>query len=93
MTNRERERARLVEAMDVIVSAINNEDYQSGWLMCGVADGDINYEQSQEDRLNDIVSLGYTDDVSMEGLIHTFLKAVSRAKEDGGLYIDGVVGQ
>ena len=66
MTNRERERARLVEAMDVIISAINNE---------------VNYEQSQEDRLNDIVSLGYTDNVSMEGLIHTFLKAVSRAKE------------
>ena len=37
------ERAKMILAMEFIARQINDEDVFDGWLMCGVADGDIPY--------------------------------------------------
>ena len=37
------ERAKMIVAMEFIARQINDEDVFDRWLMCGVADGDIDY--------------------------------------------------
>ena len=37
------ERVKMVKAMEFICRQINDEDVFMGWLMNGVADGDIEY--------------------------------------------------
>ena len=39
------ERAKMVSAMEFIARQVNDEEVFEGWLMCGVADGDIEYGQ------------------------------------------------
>ena len=41
--NIKQERTRMVKAMEYICRQINDEDVFNGWLMGGVADGDIEY--------------------------------------------------
>lgn len=79
-----KERAEIVRAMEVLARSVNNEDFFDSWLVCGVADGDINPRTTDEDLEC------YCDDDSLSDLMTLFLKIMNRAWKDGGLYCDGV---
>ena len=80
-----KERYEMVRAMETIARAVNDEDVFEGWLMCGVADGDID-ETTKDEELE-----YYIDDKHFAELMDTFLRVMSRAKRSGGLYCDGIV--
>ena len=73
-------RVELVKAMNLLALSINAEDYIDSWLSFGVADGDDNFEDYCE------------NDDDFASLMALFLRLMSRARKDGGLYCDGVVG-
>lgn len=74
-----KERAKVVEAMNTLALSVNAEDYIEWWLMYGVADEDDDFESYAE------------DDKDFAELMNLFLRMMSAAKKDGGLYVDGVV--
>lgn len=76
-----KERAELVKAINLLARSINNEEYVDSWLSFGVADGDDNFEDYCE------------NDDDFASLMALFLRLMSRARKDGGLYCDGVVGE
>lgn len=78
-------RKNVVLAMESLVRAVNNEDLIDSWLMCGVPDGDI--QQYTQDEVDDY----FVEDNNFAELMGLFLKIMSRAKDDGGLYVDKVV--
>lgn len=78
-------RAKMIRSMEYLVRSINNEDIMYSWLLCGVADGDINGQETDED-LTDY----YEDDETFAEIMDLFLKLMSKAYKDGGLYCDGV---
>ena len=80
-----KERYEMVRAMETIARTVNDEDVFEGWLMCGVADGDID-ETTTDEELE-----YYIDDKHFAELMDTFLRVMSRAKRSGGLYCDGIV--
>lgn len=80
-----KERIEVLRAMELLARSVNDESDLMGWLMCGVADGDID-EDTTDDELVDYVE----DDDSFAEIMGCFLRTMSRAK-DGGLYVDGVV--
>lgn len=73
-------RVELVKAMNLLALSINAEDYIDSWLSFGVADGDDNFEDYCE------------NDDDFASLMALFIRLMSRARKDGGLYCDGVVG-
>lgn len=77
-------RAEFVRAMETIARSINSEEVFSSWLLCGVADGDIDGTETDED-----LSF-YCEDETLSELMDLFLRLMSKAKKDGGLYIDKV---
>ena len=79
------ERIKLVRAMETLARAVNNESVFMNWLSMGVADGDI--KQDTEDEELEF----YTQDEVFSELMDTFLDLMSDAKENGGLYCDGIV--
>lgn len=85
------ERIKMVKAMEFICRQLNDEEIFDGWLMVGVADGDIPYgnlsvETEDYDNLD-----YYIDDDNFADLMHTFLRLMSRARRSGGLYCDNIV--
>lgn len=78
-------RAEAVRAMETLARCINDEDILDSWLMCGVADGDIN-EETEDEWLE-----YYCEDNNFSELMGLFLRLMSRAKKSGGLYCDGIV--
>ena len=78
-------RAALVRAMDTLVAAVNDTSYIESWLSCGVADGYIKSETTDEDLKC------YCEDDALSNLMNIFLNIMESAKEDGGLYCDRVV--
>ena len=80
ITKNIKERAELVKAMNLLARSINNEEYVDSWLMFGVADGDEDYEDYCE------------NDDDFASLMALFLRLMSRARKDGGIYCDYVVG-
>ena len=78
-------RTEVVRAMETLARCINDEEVFEGWLICGVADGDID-ETTTDEELE-----YYIEDETFAELMETFLKVMARAKRDGGLYVDGVV--
>ena len=78
-------RKNVVLAMESLVRAVNNEELIDPWLMCGVPDGDI--QQYTQDEVDDY----FVEDNNFAELMGLFLKIMSRAKNDGGLYVDRVV--
>ena len=83
------ERRKAIVCMEYLARQINDEDILMGWLMCGVPDGDIEYGNLSIDAV-------YSEDymVSDEGfkdLMTCFLRKMSQAYEDGGLWCGGVV--
>lgn len=80
------ERVKVVRAMETIARCINDEDVFEGWLMCGVADGDITSETTDEE-----IADYYCEDDTFAELMHCFLRRMVGAKKSGGLYCDGIV--
>lgn len=80
-----KKRLEVVRAMETLARCINDEDIFESWLMVGVADGDI-----QEDTPDEYLEY-YAEDKNFSELMDLFLRLMSRAKEDGGLYCDGIV--
>lgn len=78
-------RVEMVRAMELIARAVNDESVFMMWLNCGVADGDIKPDTA-DDELE-----WYTEDERFADLMDTFLELMSRAKESGGLYADGII--
>ena len=85
-------RIKMVKAMEFITSNINNEEVLETWLSLGVADGDISYGDLQV-RTEDEVYLDpyFANDEDFAQLMGLFLRVMSDALEDGGLYCDRVV--
>ena len=85
------ERMKLVLAMEFIARQINDEAVFDGWLMNGVADGDIEYGRL-EIKSDDAETLSYyIEDEEFAELMALFLRVMRRADKSGGLYCDGVV--
>lgn len=82
------QRAEIVRAMELLVRSVNNEELIDPWLMCGVADGDINDTTTDED-----LECYVEDDEDFAGLMALFLRTMNNARIDGGLYVDGVVSE
>lgn len=85
------ERIKLIKAMELLARQINDEDIFYGWLLNGVADGDIPYGDltvNDEDEAE-----YYTDDTTFAELMDTFLRLMSKAYKSGGLYCDKVVSE
>lgn len=80
-----KERVRMIKAMDVIARSINDEDVFEGWLMCGVADGDIDADTTDED----ILSM-YGDSETLQELMECFMRCMTSARVNGGLYCDSI---
>ena len=85
------ERIKMVKAMEFICRNINDEEVFEGWLMDGVADGDIEYGDFGSTSL-DAASLGYyLEDEHFADLMDSFLWCMKEAYKSGGLYCDSVV--
>ena len=85
------ERIKLVKAMEFIARQVNDEEVFEGWLINGVADGDIEYgslEVTEDDK--EILDY-YIDDEDFADLMDLFLMVMSRARKSGGLYCDNIV--
>ena len=85
------ERIKMVKAMEFICRNINDEEVFEGWLMDGVADGDIEYGtlDIQPDDYEDLEY--YIEDKHFADLMDTFLHCMKKARKSGGLYCDNVV--
>ena len=86
------DRVKMVKAMEFIARHINDENVFEGWLMEGVADGDI-YYGDLDATPSDVADSAedYIEDRDFADLMALFLKCMKRARESGGLYCDGVV--
>ena len=78
-------RTNVVRAMELLARCVNDEMVFESWLICGVADGDIDATTEDEELEY------YIEDSTFAELMDTFLRVMSRAKKSGGLYVDGVV--
>lgn len=79
------ERAEIVRAMEKLARCINDENIFEGWLMCGVADGDIDGTETDAELEY------YCEDETFAELMRVFTNRMARAYKSGGLYADGVV--
>ena len=80
------ERKAVVLAMEILARNVNDEEVFEGWLMCGVADGDINYPSLSVDDVDEY----YIQNEAFGELMGTFLRLMAGAKDSGGLYCDGI---
>ena len=83
------ERRKMVVCMEYIARQINDEDVFEGWLMGGVADGDIRYGDLDFSNVDDY----YVDDTPFKELMGCFLRRMSSAWRSGGLYCGGIVSE
>jgi hypothetical protein len=87
MDNKTIERAKMVVCMEYIARQINDENVLDGWLMGGVADGDIKYGDLDLENVPEY----YLSDGSFKDLMSCFLRRMAGAYRSGGLYCGGVV--
>ena len=85
------ERIKMVKAMEFIARQINDEDVFDAWLVCGVADGDIEIGDLEVKQDDGETLDYYMEDAHFADLMDTFLRVMARAKKSGGLYCDGKV--
>lgn len=85
----EKERIKLVKAMEYIARQCNDETVFDYWLTLGVADGDINYGDLTDEKNGDVDY--YIDDDTFAELMYRFLVTMKFAKDSGGLHCDGIV--
>ena len=78
-------RAKVVRAMETIARCVNDEEVFYRWLLCGVADGDIDDDTTDEDLEY------YCEDKTFADLMERFLDLMNAAKRSGGLYEDRIV--
>ena len=78
-------RAKVVRAMETIARCVNDEEVFDRWLLCGVADGDIDDDTTDEDLEY------YCEDKTFADLMERFLDLMNAAKKSGGLYEDRIV--
>lgn len=78
-------RAKVVRAMETIARCVNDEDVFYPWLLCGIADGDIDDDTTDEDLEY------YCEDKTFADLMERFLDLMTAAKKSGGLYEDKIV--
>lgn len=76
--------------MEFIARQINNEEILYRWLVCGVADGDIEYSDLSYGEGKDDEADWYTDDKTFQYLMNEFTLIMLKAHKDGGLYCNGV---
>lgn len=84
------ERIKLAKSMEFIARQVNDEEVFEGWLINGIADGDIEYGDlgvSDDDEILDYC----VDDADFAELMALFLRIMRRADKSGGLYCDGIV--
>lgn len=81
-----KERVALVRAMETVARCINDGNVISGWLMCGVADGDITSTTTDEEIREEYCE----DDENFIELMDTFLRCMLRANKSGGLFCGDV---
>lgn len=89
------ERAKMVRAMETVMRGLNDEDIFEGWLVAGVADGDIDGTETDEDLEY------YCEDKVFQDLMATFCRIMHLATCDGQkngrfdatgiLYVDGLI--
>lgn len=82
------ERIKMVKSMEFIARQINDEMVFDGWLMSGVADGDIEYGDLNAD--DEFFDDYYIEDSNFRELMGCFLRRMAKAYKSGGLYCDGV---
>ena len=81
----------MVKAMEFIARSVNDEGVFEGWLVSGVADGDIQYgDLTVNDGDAEDLEI-YLGDEEFADLMNTFLRVMKNAKRSGGLYCDDVV--
>lgn len=85
MEGKIKERIELIRAMETVARAVNDEEIFESWLMCGVADGDIDEDTTDEDLE------WYAEEENFKDLMDVFLRMMARAKKSGGLYCGDVV--
>ena len=85
---KEMERTRMIKAMEFIIRNVNDEELIMPWLMNGVADGDIEYGDFAPCDEN---MEYYIEDDEFSEMMGLFLRLMSKANKDGGLYCGGVV--
>lgn len=79
-------RAKMVRSMEYIVRSLNDEELIEPWLMNGVADGDIDGQETDED-----LDVYYEDNEAFAELMSLFLDLMAQTYfEKSGLYCDGV---
>ena len=78
-------RAKVVRAMETIARCVNDEEVFYPWLLCGIADGDIDDDTTDEDLEY------YCEDKTFADLMERFLDLMTAAKRSGGLYEDKIV--
>jgi len=91
MTKHEKDRIKMLKAMEFIARQVNDEEVFERWLLAGVADDDIAYgDLSVTDE--DMENFGdYIEDDNFADLMAAFLRLMSAARNSGGLYCGGVV--
>lgn len=87
-----KERAMMVRAMETVVRNLNNESLINGWLMNGIADGDIDETTTDEE----IIEMGYCDDDSFAEIMACFARIMKRATKnskigEGVFYCDNIL--
>ena len=80
-------RKKMVVAMEFVARQINDEDVFDGWLMGGVADGDISNGSLDIGEVDEY----YIKDDNFSDLMDCFLRRMYCAYKSGGLYCDDVV--
>ena len=81
------ERAKMVLAMEYIARQINDEEVFEGWLINGVADGDLDCGEWDISKVDEY----YLEDENFKDLMSCFLRRMVGAWNSGGLYCDGIV--
>lgn len=83
-----KERKQLVLSMERIIRSLNDEEFLDSWLMCGVADGDLNEDSTWEDVDDYYIKDEFTD------IMNLFCRIMKNATADGVngcLYCDGII--
>lgn len=81
--------AKMIIEMDNISRCINDENIFESWLIGGVPDGDIPYEDTISMEDIDEVAEIY-DEYDFKMFVGCFLRCMKSAGKDG-LYVDGIV--
>ena len=85
------ERMSMVKAMEFIARNLNDEEIFEGWLVYGVADGDIRYGDVAVNRDDEEMLDCYIQDEAFAELMQLFLSLMAKARNSGGLYCDHIV--